>query len=175
MITKCPPSGGHVVTTSITYKGVISGYHQNQKSKLMCLALRDSKVLIFYFSILILLTSISDESHFTRALDFAGHVALVLGTTTSFFARQNFVLSAHKLTEHFAVPQGGDVDVGAAKNADGVALFFHKLKWNIFNANIFFVDGRGLGHSGFNGHSRFTLWLGSRAGCSTTGIISSVA
>lgn len=86
-----------------------------------------------------LLSPVSNEAHLPSALDFASDVALVFGAAARFFTRENFVLPAQKLTQHLAVAQGGETDVGAAKNTDGVTLLFHRLKRDIFNTNIFLL------------------------------------
>lgn len=105
------------------------------------------------------LAAVANKTHLTGAFDFTSDVTLVLGATTGFFPGQDFVLSAHKLAEYFAVAESGEAYLAAAKNAGGVTWLFHQLKGNIFNADIILLSFGGSGHGWFA--LRFRGWPGS--------------
>lgn len=163
MVSKRALGWCDMVAAGITCKWIVFWYHQKCKMENNWVSRSETP----------LLSPVSDKAHFASAFNFASDLALMLSAAASFFARQNFVLSAYKLTQHLTVAQGRQIQVAGAKNTDGVTSFFHKLKRDIFNTNLLFAVRGRLDHGRFGGHSR--LLLSNRAWNSGAGVVSAAA
>ncbi len=96
-------------------------------------------VLITRYQLLItscLLSAIAQQTGFPAALNLARDLSLVLSTTARFFARQNLILSAHKLAQQLTVAESNFFDLLRAQQAVGTvaSLFSHwHRNWEIIN------------------------------------------
>ena len=103
-------------------------------------AMRHSSLRLYFVDVL---SAVSKHAHFSSSFDFARNHPLVLGTGTSLFARQDFILATHKVPQRVAISKGNFRDISGAEKTNCVTrCFFHKLKRDIFNTNFFFSRNR---------------------------------